>query len=90
METIALGAPTPRRCLRQTYGNFKVKTYCNKKINDILFEIELSEFKYQQSYPMNECFQGPMKTSNNSNMMSQNTYSTPRATYAKTSFPVSP
>ena len=30
-----------------------------KKINDILFEIELSDYKQQQSYPMNESFRGP-------------------------------
>ena len=66
------------------------KIITREKINDILFEIELSDYKQQQSYSMNESFQGPFNTSNKSDMMSQNLYSTPQATYAKIYFPVSP
>ena len=106
-------------CLRQKYGNFKLKTgracgswwkyfrengcyNCKtnertptkklshvKKINDILFEIELFDYKQQQSHPINEHFRGPINTSNNSIMISQNPYSIAQAPYAKTSFPVS-
>ena len=61
-----------------------------KKINNIPFEIELSDYKQQESHPMNEHFWGFINTSNNSNMILQNPYSTPHATYAKKSFPVSP
>ena len=66
------------------------KIIAREKINDMLFEIELSDYKQQQSYSMNEPFQGPFNTSNKSDMMSQNLYSTPQATYAKIYFPVSP
>ena len=48
------------------------KIIARKKINDILFEIELSDYKQQQSHPTNEHFQGPINTSNNSNMISLN------------------
>ena len=129
VEAIDLDAPTPKRqkltdtltekngCLRQKYGNFKLKTggvyrsrrrcfwgngCCNfkkykpllkiigrKKRNDILFEIELSDYKKQQSHRMNEHFGGPINISNSSNMTSQNSYSIPNATYGKTSLPVS-
>ena len=58
-------------------------------MNDIVFEIELSDYKQQQSYAMNEQFRSSINTNNNSNMISQNPYSTPQATYAKTSFPAS-
>lgn len=37
---------------------------------------------------MNEHFGDPINTNNNINMISQDPYSTPQATYAKTSFPV--
>ena len=60
-----------------------------KKLNDILFEIELSDYKKQQSHPMNEHFGGPINMSNSSNMTSQNSYSIPKATYGKTSLRVS-
>ena len=60
-----------------------------KKINDILFEIELSDYKKQLSHPTNEHFQGPINTSN-SNMISQNPCSITQATYGKKSLPVSP
>ena len=63
------------------------KIIARKKINyNILFEIELSDCKQQQSYPMNEHFRCPINTSNNSNMISRNPYSIPQATCAKTSF----
>ena len=64
------------------------KIIARKKIND-LFEIELSDYKQQQSYPTNEHFRGPNNTRNN-NMISQNPYSIPQGTYTKTSFPVCP
>ena len=48
------------------------KIIARKKINDILFEIELSDYKQQQSHPTNEHFRGPINTSNNSNMISLN------------------
>ena len=60
-----------------------------KKLN-ILFQIELSDYKKQQSHPMNEHFGGPINISNSSNMTSQNSYSIPQATYGKTSLPVCP
>ena len=69
--------------------NLYLKIIARKKTNDILFEIELSDYKQQQSYPMNEHFRGPINTSNTSNLISQNPYSAPQATYGKTSFPVS-
>ena len=50
-----------------------------KKIN----EIELSDYKQQQPYPMNEHFRG------STNMISQNPCSMPQATYAETSLLVS-
>ena len=130
VETIDLDAQTPKRqkltdkltekngCLRQKYGNFKLKTggayrsrrrcfwgngCCNfkkdkplpkiigrKKLNDTLFETELSDYKKQLSHPMNEHFGGPINISNSSNMMSQNSYSITQATYGKTSLPISP
>ena len=36
-----------------------------KKMNDILFEIKLSDWKQQQSHSTNEHFWGPINTSNN-------------------------
>ena len=61
-----------------------------KKLNDTLFEIELSDYKKQQSHPKNEHFGGSINISNSSNMTSQNSYSILQATYGKTSLPVSP
>ena len=68
------------------------KVIARKKINDTLFETELSDYKQEQSYPMNEHFWGPINAdcSNISNMILQNPYSTPQFTYAKISFPLSP
>ena len=66
------------------------KSIARKKINDILFEIEFSDYKQQRSHPMNEHFRGLINTSNNSNMISQNPYSIPQATWGKTSLSVSP
>ena len=42
--------------------------FARKKINDILFEIELPDYKQPKSYPMNKHFLGPNNTSNNSNI----------------------
>ena len=66
------------------------KIIARKKINYILFEIELSYYKQEQSYPKNKHFRGPINTSNNNDMISQNPHSIPQVTYAKTYFPVSP
>ena len=41
-------------------------------VNNIFFEIKLSDYKQQQSYPMNEQIPGPINISNKSNMISQN------------------
>ena len=70
--------------------NLNQKIVIRKKINDIIFEIELPDYKQQQSHHMHEHFRGLINTSNNSNMVSQNPYSTPQATNAKKSCPVSP
>ena len=40
-----------------------------KKINHLVFKIELSDIKRQQSYPMNTHFRCPINTSNNSNIL---------------------
>ena len=48
------------------------KIIARKKVNDVIFEIELSDYRQKQSYPMNEHFRGPINTSNNSNMIVQN------------------
>ena len=66
------------------------KIIARKRTNYIIFEIELSNYKQEQSHPMNEHFRGPINTSNKNNMISQNPYSIPQATYGKTSSPVSP
>ena len=70
--------------------NHYQKNIARKKINDILFEIKLPNYKQQQCHPMNEHFWGPINTSNNSNMISQSPYSIPQATYGKTYLPHSP
>ena len=63
--------------------NSNQKIVARKKINDIIFEIELPDYKQQQSHHMHEHFRGLINTSNNSNMISQNPYSTPQATNLK-------
>ena len=65
------------------------KIIARKKIN-ILFEINMSDCKQRQSYPINQHFRGPINTSNNINMTSPDPYSTPQTGYVKTSFPVNP
>ena len=62
------------------------KSIARKKINDILFENELLDYKQQESHPMNEHFRGLINTSNNSNMILKNPYSTPQATHVKNPF----
>ena len=62
------------------------KSIARKKINDILFENELLDYKQQESHPMNEHFRGLINTSNNSNMILQNPYSTPQVTHVKNPF----
>ena len=42
--------------------------FVRKKTNDILFEIELSDYKQTQFDPMNKNFLGPNNTSNNSSI----------------------